>query len=525
MILVVKEKQKVSLGRVVLLSLFLTCLAGSCSRLLGYGILLWSAEDPPVPSGSVLSVYIRSNIDHVWVAGIPKEYLVKGSGVDKFEIPLAKLELAGSKKKALQRAEAFAPYALIYAETLQDGLPIRETPDNGARRVYRLKQGEIVKVLGPAKGTAAVGASGDPLPGEWFRVLAEDGSTGYCFSYRLRLFEHTGGSLAVVQEGESAGEDQELEQLLSKKWSAGSYAAMINAGRINLEELSRHWGFDPGQDTGLARIKDENLDRSFSYTAIRAAGSRTWRFEGTSLQMYLNSDTTLEVQFTENGGVLRSLHFAALPSEVDDLIMQETARRQGLFEVIYSQGPSYTSHNYGTLSFEQNGRFTWRGYNILVPQVIPALALEGGIVDMRLFLANSLADRYNGAFTLRFDTAGAAIPGSSASRAAEVDFMYTLDNQGFRIEYVPPASRDGIIVARRASAPMVIYFYRSEDQDDSQISSQFNNQTNNQTVSPSIPAETAPVFDPQPETWNGQIEMDWGGPDSPGEEEYPDESF
>jgi hypothetical protein len=279
-------------------------------------------------------VYIRSNIDHVWVVGTPKEYLVKGSGIDKFEIPLAKLELAGSKTKARQRAEVFAPYALIYAETLQDGLPIRENPDNGARRVYRLKQGEIVKILGPARGTAAVGASGDPLPGEWFRVLTESGTTGYCFSYRLRLFEHSGGPLSPAIEKESIPEDRDLEQILSKKWSADSYAAMISSGRINLEELSRHWGFDPGQDTGIARIKVENLDRSFSYTAIRAAGSRTWRFEGTSLQMYLGSDTSLELQFTENGGLLRSFRFAALPSEVDDLIVQETARRQGLFEVL-----------------------------------------------------------------------------------------------------------------------------------------------------------------------------------------------
>jgi hypothetical protein len=137
--------------------------------------------------------------------------------------------------------------------------------------------------------------------------------------------------------------------------------------------------------------------------------------------------------------------------------MQETARREGLFEVLYTQGPSFSSHNYGTLTFEANGRFTWTGYNILVPLVIPVSALEGGLVDMRLFLANSLSDRYNGAFTLRFDTA-------SRAAAAEVDFLYTLDNQGFRIEYVPPSGKDGITVARRASSPMVIYFYRLDNQ-------------------------------------------------------------
>jgi hypothetical protein len=86
---------------------------------------------------------------------------------------------------------------LTYAEAVQDGLPIRSEPDNGARRVYRLKQGEIVKVLSRAERSPAM--SGDtPLPGEWLKVLTDDGSSGYCFSYRLKLFEHTGDSLSSI---------------------------------------------------------------------------------------------------------------------------------------------------------------------------------------------------------------------------------------------------------------------------------------------------------------------------------------
>jgi hypothetical protein len=402
----------------------------------------------------VLPVYIRSNIDQVWVAGIPEEYRQQGSKIDKFEIPLAKLELAGSKSKALQMAEAFAPYALTYAETLQDGLPIRESPDNSARRVYRLKQGEIIKILAPAEGIVAVGTTGDPLPGEWFQVLTEDGSTGYCFSYRLKLFEHTGGVLVSAPREQQAAEDPDLELLLSRTWSAESYRTMVNSRRINLEELLEHWGFDPGQDTGIARIRIKDLDRTFSYTAIRSTGTRSWRFEGSVLQMDLRSDTTLAVQFTENGGVLRTIFFVALPTDVDDLIVQETARREELFAAIYAQGPAYTSHNYGTISFTEDGHFSWTGYDLLVPQVIPASALGTGTVSMRLFLSNTLADRYTGALTLNFS----GVNGPAAS----VNFMYSPDNQGFRLEYVPDTSMDGIVVNRRASSPLVLYLFKAE---------------------------------------------------------------
>jgi len=439
----------------VLLLLILTLfLASSCTRLLGYGILLWSSEDPPVPSGTVLPVYIKSNIDHVWVVGIPKEFRTQGSRIDKFEIPLAKLELAGSKKKAEARAEIFAPYALTYAEALQDGLPIRESPDNNARRVYRLKLGEIIKLLSRARGTAAVGTTGDALPGDWYNVLTEDGTTGYCFSYRLKLFEHSGGPLTVAQNEQEETADPVLDQLLARTWSPDSYGTMVNTRKIDLEDFSHHWCFDPGQETGTARIKVKDLDRSFSYSKIVSTGTRSWRFEGTELQMNLRSDTTLAVQFNETNGILRTLLFVVLPSDVDDIILQETTRREDLFQSIYGQGPVYTSNNYGTLTFQEDGHFTWVGNNLLVPQVIPATALGSGTLDMRLFLSNTLSDRYAGAFTLHFD----GINGAGIS----ADFMYSLDSQGFRIEYVPPACLDDLTVARRASSPLVIYFFKSE---------------------------------------------------------------
>ena len=294
----------------------------SCSRPIGWGVLLWSTGDPAIPSGTVLPVYIRSNIEQVWVVGVPETYRKGKDGMDKTEIPLPRFELAGSRKAAEKWAAEFFPLSLTYAETLQDGLPIRESPDNGARRVYRLRGGEIIKILAPAEGSAAISAGGDPLPGSWYRVMAEDGSTGYCFSYRLKLFEHYGGPLEAAPAEEEDTEDPDLDALLAKTWSPESYGAMVNSRRIDLEELSKKWRFDPGQETGIARIYMPDLDMSFNYTRIQSTGSRSWRFNGTSLQMSLRRDTVLAIQFTEQGGALRSLLFVALPVDIDDLIAQ-----------------------------------------------------------------------------------------------------------------------------------------------------------------------------------------------------------
>ncbi|GHV62533.1 hypothetical protein AGMMS49587_09650 [Spirochaetia bacterium] len=427
----------------------------SCSQRLGWGILLWTTEEPAIPSGTVLPVYIRSNIDRVWVVGIPEGYRTRGT-LNKFEVPLAQFEFLGSKQKARRRAAEFAPYARVYGENLQDGLPIRQDPDNSSRRVYRLKTGEIVKILTRVAGAPAISTTGDPLPGDWYRVMAEDGTTGYCFSYRLKLFEHSGGALAAAPAGE-AEEDPDLEDLLARIWSPESYGTMIADGRIDLEDLSRHWRFSPGQDTGTARIFLPNLDQTFSHTGIRAAGERAWRFEGTSLQMNLRSDTTLAVQFSTPRGGFQSLLFVALPAEVEDLIMQETARREDLFNRLYTQGPDFVSANYGTLSFGEGGNFTWTDNRLLIPQVIPAAALETGSVAMDLYLSPDIRNLYDGAFSLRFD----ASRGTAGGGAPVVRFLYNLDAQSFRVEYAPVTSLNGNMVVRQASSPTVIYFYRA----------------------------------------------------------------
>jgi hypothetical protein len=440
-------------GALFFLLAFLCGISVSCERTLGWGMLLWSTEDPDIPSGTILPVYIRSNIDQVWVAGIPEAYRpTKRDGLDKFEIPLPQLELIGGRSAALKRAEEFKEYALLYAETLQDGLPIRETPDNGSRRVYRLRAGEIIKVLSRNEGEPAISTTGDPLPGDWYQVLTRDGNTGYCFSFRLRFFEHRGGALTVEHIETEEAEDPDLEIVLSQNWYPESYGTMIASGKIDIEELDKKWRFFPGQDSGLARIRTAELDLTFPYTNIKRDGTRSWHFEGASLQMTLRSESLLAVQYSNDGGAMRTLLFVPLPTSPEDLIVQETERRNTLYQNIVLQGPHFTSSNYGTLSFAANGRFIWNGNSLLVPHIIPPSTLDSGAVEMRLFLGPSLEGLYNGAFTLRFDSAEAG--------GFPVHFLYTLDSQGLRLEHISGENFDGTTVTRRAASPTIIYFFK-----------------------------------------------------------------
>jgi hypothetical protein len=441
----------------------------------------------------VLPVYIRSNIDKVWVAGIPEQFQTAGEKIDKVEIPIAHLELDGSRAKAEKRALVFAADALTYAETLQDGLPIRKSADNSANRVYRLKLGEIIKILQKVEGQPAISTTGDPLPGAWYEVLTEDGTTGYCFSYRLRLFQWTGGPLEAQSKAVAQAaplDNSAIDAILAEAWYPDTYGAMVDSGEIDVEALLKDYRFMPGQDLGLARIYTEGLDKTFSYTGLKPGASpASWQFEGSSLMLTERSPTTIALQYNEDNGIAKTLLFVTLPRPLDDIIVQECARRASIFNALASQASVYTSANYGTLTLTPNpeaagmtpapntdstetmpapaeesgqaawntlqteNKFSWQGYSLLVPSVIPVTSLGTGRVDMGLYIDDSLKANFNGAFA--FDFAGVG------GKRAQAVFLYSQDTNGLRLEYVPSQNIQGIKVMSRASSPVIIYFSRS----------------------------------------------------------------
>jgi hypothetical protein len=359
---------------------------------------------------------------------------------------------------------------------LQDGLPIRDAPDNGARRVYRLRLGEILKVLAIAEGVPAISATGDPLPGGWYSVLTEDGTRGYCFSYRLRFFEHVPGTLITASGDSGETRDSELDKVLSNTWVSEVYSAMVNERKLNLEALSKKWGFSVGEDTGIARVYSpmatmttartgerswQDIDVTFPYTEIRSEGSRDWQLVDANgngvLMVGLLSDTRLSVQYNTTAGLPVTLFFTTLSTPLDDLIVQETVRRDDVWASLLKNGLTWRSAYYGRIYLEPSKNITWSGFDRLVPQFISNLALPSGRVSLSLFLDPSLEQMYNGALTINLSNIGG---GTTA-----VHFLYTIEegsgvNQyGLRLEFVPRDNIEDVTVRRRTPSPTILYFY------------------------------------------------------------------
>ena len=475
---------KYAVKPIAIAALLFMCLS-SCTRKLGWGVLLWSDEERGIPSGTVLPVYIKSNIEKTWIVGVPKDYAKPGERSAKFGIPLAELDLIGGKSAAKNRAKEFGKYALTYAETLQDGLPIREAPDNSARRVYRLRQGEILKILNVAQGNPAISATGEPLPGDWFRVLTEDGTRGYCFSYRLRLFEHVPGTLVSAPAEDGDKRDAELEKVLTKTWVSEVYSNMVRDRKLDLDALSRKWGFSAGEDTGIAHIyapatAGENAGRlaapaaataiernrqetnlTFPYTEIKRLGARDWQLvdsNGSSLLLIsLLSDTRLSVQYHTAAGLPRTLYFTTLSVPLDDLIVQETVRRDDIWAALLAHGSTWRSAYYGRLYLEPNKNIAWSGFDRLVPQYLSNLALPSGRASLPLFLDPALEAIYDGALSIHLNNIGGG--------TSQANFLYAIeegtaaDQYGLRLEFVPQDNIEDVTVKRRTPSPMILYFY------------------------------------------------------------------
>jgi hypothetical protein len=430
----------------------------SCERKLGYGVMLWHQEETGIESGAIVPVYIRSNIEKVWVVGVPPLYRQPGQKNQKTEVPLPMLELAGSMSAAKKRAAAFAPFAEMYAQTLQDGLPIREATDNSSRRVYRLRSGEIIKILGSEEGVPAISATGDPLPGEWFRVLTQDGTKGYCFSYRLRVFnqsvwnsavaENSGGGVRVV--------DSDLERLLALSWVSEDYSAELESGRPDLDDIKKNWSFTVSEDSGTAHVFTRDYDLTFHFNAIVRNGEYTWNFEGSPLQLRSDGSSRIELAWQDSRNVTVRTYFVNLSTSLQDIIAQEEMRRDALFKAVFEAGPVFSSANYGTFTLTEDSRFTWTNNDKLVPVIIPEFALSAGSVKMDVYLGEALLRRYNGALTLAFDT----LNGEGTS----VRFLYAEDEitGGIRLEYLPPSSLQKNTAVRRAATPFILHFYQGE---------------------------------------------------------------
>jgi hypothetical protein len=288
----IKRPLRPARGLVVAVIILLLASASlvSCSHRLGWGLVLWTAPEGPIPAGSVVPVYIKSNIDKVYVVG-------SLDGKKKVELPLWQVELYGTRGKARAAASKFAPMAGLYLVATRDGLPVRGEPANLAARVFRLHEGQSVKILAKVKGDEV--RTGDTvLQGDWYWVLADDGTRGYVFSNTMTLFDESlGNAPPPLASSSTASSSAKVDILFSRSWRPEYFQSMLDDNRVDLDSFNPRFGLFADAVHRQIRIELPAASQVFQYNSIDEE-SGVFVFQGTPLRIRFENERRLVADWT-----------------------------------------------------------------------------------------------------------------------------------------------------------------------------------------------------------------------------------
>lgn len=427
--------------KTLVLAVFFSCslLFISCSKKLGYSVLLWSLPEAGLHDGDLVQVYIKSNISQVYVIGTP-------GSQQKLEVPFWQITNPTAKAKALRAYDSYREYQSVYASVAIDGLPVRYEPVNTARQVYRLRKGENLKVLKKGAGTPPMSGS-KPLEGDWLWVMTSDGTTGWCFSYNLKLFDENAPQQTEEVE---VVYDEELEKVLDSVWYPEEYLTMINNNQVDISKFEKNYYFNPGKETGTIELKIADVFKTWKYAGTEKLENGNYRFKGTNITISLKKNNTIAVIFTDSKGRQKSETLVQLSSTIDEVISAEEERRSALLARFLMAGSVFSSSNYGDLLLLEDGTFSWSSYQRLVPSVIPSQSGERGRISFDSFVSASIASVYDGVVTFTFDR-----------NKKPVRFLYKLESNGIRLEETTAATiKDNVITSRGTNA--IVLFFGNE---------------------------------------------------------------
>jgi len=418
----------------VVISLVALFFIFSCGqRPIGYGVILWSQDESVIESGTITPVYSESRLQKTYDIGVP--------GTDTIiTVENWRISFFNRRGDAEAYANRYREFGNLIGISLMNGLPIRREPRSNADRVYRLRKGEMVKILDRSETTSVEGGS----ESYWYHVLTEGGVSGYCFGHALNV----GTFKDLLKEAEPPEKDPVLTRILKNTWRPEYFKTLINRRTVDLNRIQPEYGLFPDSAGKTIKIVTPSHSIDFVYSAITPSGVNSYVFEDTPLQISVISDSEIEVRYTAYQKEYREI-YTILNYDIEEIIKNEVERRDKLFEQLIGMGNSFTSSAYGTLKVEEDRTFIWQDYSKLVPNVIPSGLMGTGKIEFSLFLTPELQEIYDGVVTFAFTAPG---------EEKRVSFLYRLQENGVRFLYIPEGDIRDMTVTRENPFPLIIFF-------------------------------------------------------------------
>ncbi len=422
----------------LLLIVLLSCF--SCSRKIGYGVVLWSDQDG-LKNGSRVEILEESRIRSSYIVQI------KGTK-DRFELPTWRVRFFEKNGPSEDFAAAFDEFIPVYAYSNKQGLPMREEPSTSSERVYKFREGQEVKVLGKGE-KEKVGR----FEGHWYHVLTDDGVQGYVFDALLTVYSLNDQQEMVVQN-QREQKDPLLDAFFSTSWRPDTYAEMISRKQIDLALFRPEYGLTADLETMTITLKTLDRELSAPFEKVTRIGANRYDFIGTSFRITVNSEYFISVQYKYDGLEV-SQAFIRLNEDVETIIAREKERRAAMLQDFVDRGPEMVSRAYGTILFENAGRFTWIDKSALISQqLLSVSAGNSGYVSFRNFPAEQIRSRYDGVITFNFES------GESA------DFLYVMRDTGVNLLYVNERYIvDRVVTSDQFFSPVQMFFTFTETEE------------------------------------------------------------
>jgi|GEM_PF-289856 len=447
-------------------ALVLCSALSSCSRHFGWGVVLWTVTDGPIPAGSIVNIHIKSNID--------KAYVISSlDGKRNIEVPFWQLDVFTTKGQARERVKQFGSNVSLYLIAGRDGLPVRKSAKGGADRVFRLRNGEPVKVLEKADGEK-VETGGTLLAGDWYYVLTNDGTKGYVFSNTMKLFDESKGVSLAAAVDAAVKQDTapvNIDFFFSHTWRPDYYEGMIASRRVDLDRFAARFGLFADSVHRQVRLELPETSQVFNYTKVQREG-RGYAFAGTPLRISFTDQSHAFADWsgplvvaddsapadaadqaaaqtadansaddqarldeaarfssemdrnavssaaageqavpgeTAQGSVLPTqAAFVVLSADIRTVLSDENLREQRLLFDFLENGSRWRLESGAELDFMANGHFSMDNASSFPQGYLPAAfagaASVSGELSSRLYLSSELASQWKGSFSMRSDT-------------------------------------------------------------------------------------------------------------------------
>ncbi len=412
--------------------LALTMLSSCGSRAIGYGVLYWSPDESAAAHGEIFPVLKSSSIAGTHT--LEKEGFDEGWTIDSWRLAFFEKD-----EDAAEAAQAYQPYRHLFAVSQRDRLAVREEPDPSSGRAYVLKIGQVMKVIGRDEKPATVGQ----YEGYWYRVLTEDGVSGYCFDHYLEIYDGREGPQQKISP-----ELAFLKEAFTRVYYPEYFQTMIRNRQIVLDRFSPRYGFFPSLADKRIEIKLPSGSRVFEYETIEVSGNNSFVFTGSGLSINFFGEKTFAAVFPVDGNNSSERFVSLTEEEIKAAMDAERERREEETLRFYGEETTYRSSAYGTLEFTEDGGFLWSGKERLIPDILPAGTGDRGTFVFDHFLGKELASVYDGVISLRF--------GGGTKQL----FLYILDESGLKMTTIDPRSVENNIVQRVSFSPLVMVFSR-----------------------------------------------------------------